>query len=246
MMSAERPTTIGITRSLTNPRDPTIYGDYGDAIERAGGRVRWLRPGDEADLPTVLAEIDGLLLSGGADVDPAQYGEAPHPKTELSDGSRKRDALEMPLTRLALERDLPVLAICRGLQVLNVALGGTLHQHVEGHRAFEDGFSQVHEVHFNPSSRIAQMLAIQDTLDINSRHHQALKAIAPGLEVTAYSPDRIVEALESPLYRWVFGVQCHPERSFESPPEFEGLFTEFVRAAASTVTPQSTQRPLSV
>ncbi len=232
-MSAPPKTTIGVTRSLRDPADPTIFGNYGDCIERAGGVVRWVRPGD--DIAAVLGGIDALLLSGGADIHPGHYGEAPQPKTVLSEGSCQRDALEFPLLRAALERNLPVLAICRGMQLLNVALGGTLHQHIDHHGEQPGGHPTFHEVRFDPASRLAAMLGIADSIETNSLHHQALNAIAPGLEVVAFSHDGIVEAVESTQHRWVFGIQCHPERSWETALELDSLFTALVAAAGANI-----------
>ena len=235
LMSAPLPTTIGITRSLRDPSDAAIFGNYADGVERAGGTVRWVRPGD--DIAEVIRQIDGLLLSGGADIDPMHYGDGAHPRTALSEGSRQRDALEIPLLRAALARDLPVLGVCRGMQVLNVALGGTLHQHIDHHAEQADGHPAFHEVQFDPASRLAAMLGIVDTIETNSLHHQALKAIAPGLDVVAYSPDGTVEAVESSQHRWVIGVQCHPERSWETPLELDGLFGALVAAARTPARP---------
>ena len=231
-MSAPLSTTIGITRSLRDPSDPAIFGNYAEGVERAGGTVRWVRPGD--DIIEVIRHIDGLLLSGGADIDPLHYGDEAHPNTLLSEGSRQRDALEIPLLRAALASDLPVLGICRGMQLLNVALGGTLHQHIDHHAEQADGHPAFHEVQFDPASRLAAMLGIVDTVETNSLHHQALKVIAPTLAVVAYSPDGTVEAVESRQHRWVFGVQCHPERSWETPLELDGLFSALIAAARTS------------
>lgn len=243
-MSAPRKTTIGITRSLRDPADPTVFANYGECVARAGAAVRWVRPGD--DIAAVLAEVDGLLFSGGADIDPARYGAAPHPRTALSEGSRLRDGLEFPLMLGALERDLPVLGICRGLQLLNVALGGTLHQHIERHQEDAGGHPAFHEVQFDPASRLAQRLGIYDVIETNSLHHQAIDRPASGLEVVGYSADGAIEAVESAVHSWVFGVQCHPERSWETPLELDGLFSALVEAAAGRTTRAAIHHTLSV
>jgi putative glutamine amidotransferase len=156
--------------------------------------------------PATLDGVDGLCLAGGADVDPALYGEARRPETEAPDTDR--DRLESALLRDALDRDLPVLAICRGLQLLNAALGGTLHQHIEGHnhRKLRDA----HEIHIAPGSRLERILGTQ-TYVVNSRHHQAAGRIAPGLLLLATAPDGVVEALEVPGKRFALAVQWHPE-----------------------------------
>jgi len=158
-----------------------------------------------------LDGVDGLCLAGGADVDPALYGEARLPLTELPD--QDRDRLESALLRDALHRDLPVLAICRGLQLLNAVLGGTLEQHIEGHnhRKLRDA----HEIRIAPRSRLERILGTPSYM-VNSRHHQAAGKIAPGLRLTATAPDGVVEALEVPGKRFALAVQWHPEARMDS------------------------------
>lgn len=153
-----------------------------------------------------LEGVDGLCLAGGADVDPALYGQARLPVTELPDADR--DRLESAMLRDALDRDLPVLAICRGLQLLNAALGGTLKQHIEGHnhRKLRDA----HEIRIAPGSRLERILGTSAYV-VNSRHHQAAGEIAPGLLLAATAPDGVVEALEVPGKRFALAVQWHPE-----------------------------------
>ena len=126
-----------------------------------------------------------------------------------------------------------MLGICRGMQVLNVALGGSLSQHIEGHRVSEDGRPAVHPVDFTSTSRLARLLRIAGRVELNSLHHQALKALPAELAVVARSHDDIVEAVESTAHRWAFGVQCHPERAAEVPPAFQKLFAGLVEAATT-------------
>jgi putative glutamine amidotransferase len=163
-----------------------------------------------------LGGATGLILSGGVDVDPALYGENPHPRVKHTDHSR--DEFELVLLGQALVHDLPILAICRGHQLLNVAFGGGLLQHIDGdgHPAdySNEGFpSRWHEVAIREGSRLHAALGTAGAL-VNSRHHQAVTAerLAPRLEVVARSPDGLVEGVESPAHRWVVGVQWHPER----------------------------------
>jgi putative glutamine amidotransferase len=153
-----------------------------------------------------LDGVDGLCLAGGADVDPALYGEPRQPETEAPD--QDRDRLESALLREALDRDLPVLAICRGLQLLNAVLGGTLKQHIEGHnhRKLRDA----HEIRIAPGSRLERILGTASYV-VNSRHHQAAGKVAPGLLLAAAAPDGVVEALEVPGKRFALAVQWHPE-----------------------------------
>jgi putative glutamine amidotransferase len=186
-----------------------------------------------------LGGATGLILTGGVDVDPALYGETPHPRVKHTD--RSRDEFELVLLRQALVHDLPILAICRGHQLLNVAFGGGLLQHIDGdgHRADYrcEGFpSRWHEVTIREGSRLHAALDAVGAL-INSRHHQAVtpERLGPRLEVVARSPDGLVEGVESLAHRWVVGVQWHPERL---EPQQDGfaqasalLFRELVRQA---------------
>ena len=155
---------------------------------------------------TTVAGLDGLLLAGGSDIDPAIYGAVRHPETGKPD--RDRDSLETVLLREALERDLPVLAICRGLQLLNAVLGGSLVQHIEGHRHPEQ--QAAHPITIASQSRLRSILQV-DELVVNSRHHQCVDQVASGLLVVARAPDNVVEALELPGKRFVLAVQWHPE-----------------------------------
>jgi putative glutamine amidotransferase len=193
------------------------------------------------DPRAVLDEVDGLMLLGGHDVDPSIYGEAPHPTFEaVADG---RDAFELELARGAVARDLPLLAICRGLQVLNVALGGTLVQDIPTevpspgvHNVREKPWARlVHPVSVTADSRLASVLGdlvIDDRCEVNSRHHQSVKAIAAGLTATAVSPDGVIEAAEHGAQSFCLGVQWHPE-NFWRTGRFHSLFASFVDAARS-------------
>ena len=181
---------------------------YVEAVTRAGGRAVLLPPDDlDAD---VLRVVDGLILSGGADLDPALYGQQPGPLTMTRP---ERDAAEMLLTRAALAADLPVLGVCRGIQVLAVAAGGSLHQHLpdvlghEKHRPAPGVYGE-HEARFTPGSRIAALMG--DDLAIHCYHHQGV-ADAGALTVTGHTEDGLIEAVEDPARRFVLGVQWHPE-----------------------------------
>ncbi len=234
----ERP-RIGITRSLSPKRAvddiPFTYQSYHARVREAGGEPVDLHPALDVPPERLAAGLDGLVICGGPDLNPALYGQMPHPETRgIDDG---RDALEMALIRLAMARDLPLFAICRGHQALNVACGGPLLQHIEGdgHRAHDGGTgaSRFHDITIAEGSRLFRLLGAR-RMRVNSRHHQAVTAdgVAPGLVPTAWSPDGLVEALESPPHRWLLGVQWHPERDEVKDP-FRALFDEFVRAAAA-------------
>lgn len=223
---------IGVIRWEDVPGEP--IEQYWERVREAGGE-----PIDLAGPAADVGGLDGLMLTGGLDVAPARYGEAPHPKVKPADAAR--DDFEVALVNDALARDLPVLAICRGHQLLNVALGGGLLQHIEGdhHRADyrSEGYpSRWHTVRFAPESRLRGLLGA-DEIEVNSRHHQAVLAstLAPGLTPVAVSPDGMIEAVESREHRWVVGVQWHPERLEAEHPDFAGharpLFAALVRQA---------------
>ncbi len=178
----------------------------------------------------VLDGLDGLLITGGKDVDPAAYGQQPHPATEAPD--RQRDAWEFTLLEAALRRELPVLGICRGAQVLNVALGGTLHQHLPdvighgGHRAGNAVFSQL-PVRTVTGTRLAALVG--ESVDAQCYHHQAIAELGEGLVVSAWDADGVIEALERPGDGFVLAVQWHPEESLDD----LRLFSAIVEAARS-------------
>ena len=191
---------------------------YVEAIQRAGGLALLAAPDPDvtAHPDDLLERLDGLVLSGGNDIDPAVYGAEPHPETRgVTPG---RDAFEIALTRRAAELDMPVLGICRGMQILNVAFGGTLLQHLpdafghEHHRRVAGSFENAdHDVHLEPDSLAAQ--AAGELVHITkSHHHQGVDVIGDGLVVTGTSTlDGLVEAIELPDQRFVLGVQWHPE-----------------------------------
>ena len=210
--------------------------DYRTALERAGAAIRELTPADP--LPDALLECDGLMLTGGVDVDPALYGDAArHPTVDVDPA---RDAYELPLARLALEHGLPLLAICRGAQVLNVAAGGTLVQDIPDllsgtldHSKVSPRNAIAHDVSIAPDSCLATLLTRSGnprTVAVNSRHHQSVKTVAPGFVVSATAPDGIVEAIERPGAAFCLGVQWHPE-NFWATGEFQPLFEGLVAAA---------------
>ena len=232
---------IGVTRGLspTKPVDeiPFTYQKYHDRVRESGGEPVDLHPALGAPYARLIEGLDGVVICGGPDVNPSIYGQEPHPETAgIDDG---RDALEIAMITEAMARDLPVFAICRGHQILNVALGGPLLQHIEGdsHRAHDGGAgdSRFHDLLIEPGTKLHALLG-QERMETNSRHHQAVTTdgIAPGLLPTAFSPDGLVEAMEHPAYRWVVGVQWHPERD-EVKDAFRPLFADFVAQAAARV-----------
>ena len=209
--------------------------DYVESIRRAGGEPRVL----SVDQPPSLSGLDGVLLTGGGDLDPVHYHEPRHPKTQAPDSAR--DAFELELARLALANDAPMLAVCRGLQVVNVAAGGTLIQDIAsevnqalGHQIDAPLYAIAHEVWVARGSVLSgvmqEQLADGEVLQVNSRHHQAIRDTAPGFDVCATAPDGIIEAIERRNSRFCVGVQWHPE-NFWRTGEFRPLFEEFVKAS---------------
>jgi putative glutamine amidotransferase len=217
--------TIGICTPLERARwgawDQDAFllpRNYVDAVNRAGAMALLLAPDpvliDDPD--EALDRIDGLMLVGGADIDPATYGAEPHPATVGS--VPERDAFELALVRRALERDMPVLAICRGMQVMNVACGGTLHQHLpalfghEHHRRVLGSFDGAdHDVRLTPES-LAARAAGEQRHATKSHHHQGVDRLGDGLVVTGWADiDELPEALEVEGNRFALGVQWHPE-----------------------------------
>jgi len=175
--------------------------------------------------PVDFATVDGLVLCGGTDVNPALYGEKPGPRTEAPDHAR--DAMERGMVDAALARGLPILGICRGLQLLNVSLGGTLDQHIEEHSADYEGPAE-HDVHLVSGTRLAAIYG-KTTHRVNSRHHQAALQTGQGLVVAARDDDGVIEAVEHTGVRFVVGVQWHPENRFEQDHALFAAFAAEVR-----------------
>jgi putative glutamine amidotransferase len=194
---------------------------YVSAVQRAGGLALVLPPDEVAvdDPDLLLDRVDGLLLAGGADIDPASYGAEPHLETRGT--WPERDAFELALARRALERDIPLLGICRGMQLLNVALGGTLDQHLpeslghSAHRTIAGTFSE-HHVRLEPGSLACEAAGVEGFV-VWSHHHQGVEALGRGLRVSGWAEeDEIVEAIELPGRRFALGVIWHPEEDPDS------------------------------
>jgi putative glutamine amidotransferase len=225
---------------------------YAAAISRKGGNpvlVNASKSTDERD--RLLAEMAGLLLTGGPDLDPALYGEAFAGAVDLDPA---RDSLELAAWREAQRRSVPVLGICRGLQAINVFSGGKLLQDVPSHAGtpYGHGPARSHFLEIEPASKLGRAIASaapdgvaggdeEDTLlelEVNTYHHQAVQhdSLAAGLRGVAWSDSeygRLIEGLEGTDHQWLLAVQCHPERTESTPPEFDGLWADFVRAATS-------------
>lgn len=213
------------------------FDPYLDAVRRAGGEPVHLDPTTtDGQREAALATMDGLLLPGGADLDPARYGQEPHPSVVVE---AARDDLEQAAWSAARSQGVPILGVCRGFQAINVFAGGTLVQHLEGHDSPTDA-PVPHPLHLDPGSRLAAILGESDPLlrtEVNSYHHQAVRPddLAPGLVASGVVPHddgELVEALESAdPTDWLIAVQFHPERPEFIGPEFDRLWRAFVDAA---------------
>jgi putative glutamine amidotransferase len=232
--SAPRP-VIGITTYVTPARwgywdleAALIPAAYVEAVERAGGRPLLVPPTEEG-INETLDALDGIILSGGSDLDPATYGEEAHPET--FGVHPERDRAELALLEHALERDMPVLGICRGSQVLNVALGGDLHQHLpevvghEDHKHNPPGVFADHDVTIESGTKLAEVFGAETTA-VKSHHHQGFRRLGERLVETAHAEDGSVEAVEDPSRRFAVGVLWHPEAG-----EDQKLFEELVAEA---------------
>ena len=205
-----------------------VYTTYVDSLRRAGA-IPVLIPPQPENAADVVDDLDGVLLAGGDDFDPAAYGETAHPSVEPMDPRRQEN--ELSLARVARERGIPTLGICLGVQVMNVAAGGTLIQHIESDidHASEPSDRHRHEVAIDGGTRLARILGERE-LEVNSSHHQAIKEIGSGLRVTAHAPDGIVEGLEDPRHPFYVGVQWHPE-DMSGEESASAIFGAFVEAA---------------
>jgi putative glutamine amidotransferase len=226
----DRPATIGVTRC-------SKLEDYLASVEQAGARARVL---EVTESPRkVLNEVDGILLTGGGDVDPVFYGQDRHPLTD--DAEPGRDEFEIDLARRAMSENVPLLAICRGAQVLNVAAGGTLVQDIPSaieseltHSITEPKDLECHDIDVVTGSKLSTVLGGRLTpacsCRVNSRHHQSVGRPGGGLVVNARATDGVIEGIEKPDAAFCVGVQWHPENFWRSG-EFKPLFDAFVQAA---------------
>jgi putative glutamine amidotransferase len=243
-----RPALIGVTTSELRvadevrrerhsepPRTEMALGmAYLHAIEVAGGLPVVLPPLDLDRISPLLDRLSGVLLSGGPDLDPAAYGRAAHP--ELGRTEPQLDVFEVQLAREADARGLPILGICRGAQALNIARGGTLHQHVpeitDGsivHRQSQPGRKATHEVQIDPDSGLAAVVG-SPRIDVNSFHHQSVERLGDRLHAVAWAPDGVIEGIEGRDESLVLGVQWHAETLVEDPAQL-ALFRHLVTAS---------------
>ena len=210
---------IGITASIDENRH-YLNRVYADAVARAGG-IPLILPADGC-FGEAFHVLDGLLLSGGGDIDGRFFGQPTHKKAD--DIWPERDEADIAAARLAYSRNMPILGICRGLQVLNVALGGNLVQHIEGHKQAGPRNVATHSVAV--SGRLAQIMGAADVM-VNSIHHQAADRVAENLIVCGTAPDGTIEALHDPRKPFVLALQWHPEELLHMPEHFR-IFKEFM------------------
>ncbi|HWG13695.1 MAG TPA: gamma-glutamyl-gamma-aminobutyrate hydrolase family protein [Streptosporangiaceae bacterium] len=212
---------------------------YTRAVERAGGTPVVLPPVPAESVARLAEGLDGLVLTGGADVNPALYEDEPHEQAETPD--RRRDRFELALVRAAIEADLPMLAIGRGLHVLNVARGGTLIQYLPeavGHTGHAAGTARMtpHDVSLNPASTLGKLLG--ERARVLARHHQAIKQAGSGLVIVAWADDQVIEAVELAGHRFAIGVQWHPEEDDDL------RIMQALVAAAAPAPPAPTGKPV--
>ncbi len=239
---------IGITPSPSVDEAPhgsffryALSRIYVDAVQAAGG-IPVILPASEWDVTSLLARLDGLILSGGGDIDPAAFG-APHVHPLICGIDEERDRFEIAAWRCAVATDLPALCICRGIQIMSVAQAGSLIQHIPDavgpavtHRQHEQGKGRDdvgHPVMLVDGDHPLRRILNRDCLEVNSFHHQAVLAPGNDLEVVATAPDGVIEGLWHPEMRFGLGVQWHPEMLAAAHPAQAALFTALVEAATT-------------
>lgn len=222
---------IAMPRMSTDPEPTVAQSKYIESLVRAGAGMRWVELSDPEQAVQDALTCDGLLLPGGGDMDPKFYGQARIPA--CGEPNLLRDAAEPLLLRAFLAADKPVLGICRGIQVMNAVLGGDLYQDIKPfeHLPHNDHWAKVHTVTVRRGTLLSRILG-QDTVLVNSQHHQAVDRVAPGFTLAALSEDGIVEAIEKPDARFCLGVQWHPEWLSDADPAMQGLFDAFVNACS--------------
>ena len=235
-------TTYGVTETAAK----TPYYDshyalpslYIDAVRRAGGIPLLIPPGDD-QWQDILNVLDAVIVTGGTDIDPARYNaDSANPRVYPPDAARDKTEIDF-VRHLAQSQDKPVLCICRGMQILNVALGGTMHAHIPDIRDYDmhrssEGFWTLHDCAIEPDSQLARIMQAE-TVNTFSGHHQAVKDVAPNLQVVATAADGIIEALTLPEHPFMLGVQWHPEKSAATDPTQQRLFDALVEAVAVCV-----------
>lgn len=222
---------IAMPRMSTDPEPTAAQSKYMESLARAGAGMRWVELNDPEQAVQDALTCDGLLLPGGGDMDPKFYGQARIPA--CGEPNLLRDAAEPLLLHAFLAADKPVLGICRGIQVMNAVLGGDLYQDIKPfeHLPHNGHWAKVHTVTVRRGTLLSRILG-QDTVLVNSQHHQAVDRVAPGFTLAALSEDGIVEAIEKPDAGFCLGVQWHPEWLSDADPAMQSLFDAFVNACS--------------
>ena len=222
---------IAMPRMSTDPEPTVAQSKYMESLARAGAGMRWVELNDPDQAVQDALTCDGLLLPGGGDMDPKFYGQERIPA--CGEPNLLRDAAEPLLLRAFLAADKPVLGICRGIQVMNAVLGGDLYQDIKPfeHLPHNGHWAKVHTVTVRRGTLLSRILG-QDTVLVNSQHHQAVDRVAPGFTLAALSEDGIVEAIEKPDAGFCLGVQWHPEWLSDADPAMQSLFDAFVNACS--------------
>lgn len=222
---------IAMPRMSTDPEPTVAQSKYMESLASAGAGMRWVELNDPEQAVQDALTCDGLLLPGGGDMDPKFYGQERIPA--CGEPNLLRDAAEPLLLRAFLAADKPVLGICRGIQVMNAVLGGDLYQDIKPfeHLPHNGHWAKVHTVTVRRGTLLSRILG-QDTVLVNSQHHQAVDRVAPGFTLAALSEDGIVEAIEKPDAGFCLGVQWHPEWLSDADPAMQSLFDAFVNACS--------------
>lgn len=223
---------IAIPRSGTGLYSYYMKSKYAQALRRAGAEVRWITLENVDRAVEEMLRCDGLLIPGGDDINPALYGQAITEKCGKPDDHR--DAAEMKLLEMFLSTNKPILCVCRGMQLLNVFFNGTLHQDIKGiqvcrHAHLSSIRKGAHSVKLYPNTKLGQIME-EETVMVNSLHHQAVDILGPGLTVSAVSQDGFIEGVEVFLHPFCLGVQWHPEHMAQTHSVQARLFATFVKA----------------
>ena len=210
----------------TDNRYNRVSRDYCKSVIYSGGVPLIVDYAQINDIEQLLDLADGLLLTGGGDIHSKYFNEPLHEKVDLV--IEERDSFEISLFLKAFERNIPIFGICRGCQVINVALGGNIIQHIDGHMYFEERFEQVHDINIERGSLLSDIIGGVG-FSVNSVHHQCAGEAAIGISISAYSEDGVIEAIEHRDKKFILGVQWHPEILYENYEGHRKLFDRFVR-----------------
>lgn len=230
---------VAVIPSYSKDRKVRLSHEYLEALLDCGAIPVTLPYTEDAlRIRAYAEEFDGFLFSGGVDVDPVYYGE--EKQFDSVEIDAERDRFELALLNALSQTEKPILGICRGIQLLNVAYGGSLVQHTDGHDRNEPNFVPTHRVRVENGTKLSAILG-ECGIAVNSFHHQAVKSLAPALRIAAFADDGTIEGLEAPDRPFLIGVQWHPELMYATAPHARALFRAFVEAARSPRVPSRLQ-----